>query len=569
MRRRVLGALAVLLAGAALRVALWRPFSVQGEAPDDGFVRVGGVVHVHTTLSDGGGTPEEVVAEARRAGLGFVALTDHNNLDAKRFEGYHDGVLVLVGTEISTSAGHLVALGIPDPAYRFSGDPKDALDDVLDAGGVAFAAHPLSPRPDFRWTGWDLAGPWGIEIANGDSQWREAGWGRLLRTAGLYGLNERYALLTSLAPPTAALARWDSMLARRDVAGIGGADAHSRAPLTKRTAVRFPSYASVFALARNHVLLEHPLSGEVAADVRAVAAALGRGRSYLGLDALAPADGFFFVAEEAGERRGTMGDTVAPSPGLVLRAGGRLPTGSRVSLLKDGVPVAEGTAGIERAADAPGVYRVEVRVPRWSVPWIVSNPIYVFGAKEAAERQKRAARPPEPPPPAAAVPLDAPGSPSLAAEFDSSSWMDPDVLAPHEGPEGRPAERLFFRLGTPTPDHPFVSAALVSRKPRDLRGRSGLVMAVKADGVYRVWVQVRDLNAASADGGMEWWYASLRTSTEWRRVAVPFAALRSVNPRTDGKLDLDKVAMVVLVLDQGAVKPGTEGRIWFADLGLY
>ena len=30
------------------------------------------------------------------------------------------------------------------------------------------AAHPTSARGDFRWTGWDLAGPWGIEVLNGD-----------------------------------------------------------------------------------------------------------------------------------------------------------------------------------------------------------------------------------------------------------------------------------------------------------------------------------------------------------------------------------------------------------------
>ncbi len=264
-----------------------------------------------------------------------------------------------------------------------------------------------------------------------------------------------------------------------------------------------------------------------------------------------------------------MGDTIAVAPGLTLRAGGRLPPSARLTLLKDGTPLAEGSPGVERAAPGPGVYRVEVRIPGWAAPWILSNPIYVFDAPEAGERRRRGEWPVELAAPAAVAPLDSPESPSLAAEFDESSWMEPNVPAPHDGPEARPAERLFFRLGTPTPEHPFVSAALVSRKERDLRGRSGLVLSVKGDGVYRFWVQVRDRNPASADGGLEWWFTSLRTSTTWRRVAVPFASLRSVNPRTDGRLDLDKVAMVVFVLDQGAVKPGTQGRIWLADLGVY
>ena len=52
-------------------------------------------------------------------------------------------------------------------------------------------------------------------------------------------------------------------------------------------------------------------------------------------------------------------------------------------------------------------------------------------------------------------------------------------------------------------------------------------------------------------------------------MAVPFASLRSINPRTDGRLDLDKVKALVFNLDRGAVKPGSSGTIWIDDLGLY
>jgi len=59
------------------------------------------------------------------------------------------------------------------------------------------------------------------------------------------------------------------------------------------------------------------------------------------------------------------------------------------------------------------------------------------------------------------------------------------------------------------------------------------------------------------------------TTPEWRRVAVPFSRLRSINPRTDGRLDLDRVRALVFVLDRGEVKVGTEGTIWIDDLGVY
>ena len=574
MSGRRLALLVLLVAGAvvgafALRVALWRPLAVGGAPLDDGYTRVAGVVHVHTTRSDGGGTPEEVVVAARAAGLGFVVITDHNNVDAKPFEGEHDGVLVLVGTEVSTTAGHVLGLGVRDPAFRFSGDAHDALDDIRDLGGASFAAHPLSPREDFRWTGWELPGPWGMELVNGDSQWRSAGWPRLLRTAALYGLNPRYALLGSVTPPGDTLARWDALLARRDVAGIAGADAHSRVPVRKERAARFPSYESLFALAQDHVVLDRPLSGQAGPDGQAILAALAKGRCYVGLDALAPAGEFSFTAEVGG-RRFTMGDTVAPDPRLILTAAGRMPAGARVRILRDGGEAAEGEGFLARTAPQPGVYRAEVRVPGWSTPWILSNPIYVFGPEAAAARAQNAAWPAEPPAPAAAETIDGfNGGSSFAAEFDPSSSMDRNVVAAGAGPDGSGAARMAFRLGAPGPGRPFTWCALVNRQPRDLTGRRGLVLAIKGDGEYRLWVQVRDANPASPDDGTESWFASVRTAKEWRRVAVPFDRLRSITRGSDGKLDLEKVRQIVFVVDLGAEKPGTQGTIWIDDVGVF
>jgi hypothetical protein len=542
---------------------------VVGDPPPDGLARVAGVLHVHTTLSDGGGSPQEVIAAAREAGLGFVGITDHNNLDAKPLEGYHGGVLVLVGSELSTTAGHLLALGIPDPVFRFSGDAQDGLEDVRDLGGIAFAAHPLSPRDDLRWTGWDLPGPWGLELINGDSEWRTTGRLQMLSTAALYCINQRYALLGSLNPPEETLARWDRLLAQRDVAGIVGTDAHSRLPLTKTWSLRFPSYQSLFSLLQNHVLLDSPLTGEVGPDTAAIVNALRHGRSYVGLDGLAPAGGFFFTVEGGG-RRWTMGGAVPAGPGLTLRAGGRLPRGSQVVVLRDGRPLAAAVGGAEIAISGPGVYRVEVKVPRWRVPWILSNPIYVFAERAQEERAQRAAWAPEPTVPPLAAVLDRfQGTTTFRPEFDPSSWVDPEVLDPGGGPSGKPAARLAFRLGAPGPGRPHTWCALVDRQNRDLSGRTGLAVSIRGDGVYRVWVQVRDENPASPDEGAESWFASVRTSTRWRRVSLPFSRFRSLNPRSDGRLDLDKVRQIVFVLDGAAVKVGTAGTIWLADLGVY
>lgn len=558
MRLKVVAAAALLLlAGAALRVAMWRPSSVAGQAPDDGFVRVPGVVHVHTTLSDGSGTPDEVIRAARTAGAKFVVITDHNNVNAKSFEGYHDGVLVIAGSELSTTSGHILGLGIEDPTYRFSGDPLDGLEDIRDLGGFPVAAHPMSPRADLRFSGWDLPGPWGVELVNGDSEWRTAGW-RSLLTPALYGLNRRYALLRLLNSPGPALARWDRLLADRDVAGLAGTDAHGG----------FLSYESLFSLVRSYVVVPAPLTGRFDEDRRAVLDALRHGRSYIGVDGLADAGGFSFVAEAHG-RRWTMGDTAAPTAGLRLKAGGRAPSGSRFLLVRDGHTMIETQDVLDVAAPGAGVYRTEVHVDGASVPWILSNPIYIFDSATHAKRQARAAWPPLPEAPSPAMVLDDfEGKTAFQPEADSRSSIGPRVLDPRGGSDGRGAARLEFHVGEPAADHSSVFAALVDWTHRDLSGRSGLVVSVRADGVYRMWVQVRDENTATEDG-TEWWFQSLRTSTEWRRIAVPFARLRSTNARTDGRLDLDRVRAIVFIVDRGSVKPGTHGTIWLDDLGVY
>jgi hypothetical protein len=569
-RRLVAFLLAAVFVFPFVRAALWRPFAVVGEAPRDGYHRYGGVVHIHTTASDGGGTPEEVITAARTAGLHYIAITDHNNMDAAGAAGYHDGLLVMVGTEISTQNGHLLALGLRTPTFQFSGDLDDAFEDVRDLGGFAFAAHPVSPRTDFAWTAWERPGPWGLELLNGDSQWREAGVWRLVKTAALYGVNPRYALLSSLNEPAAALRRWDGMLARRDVPALVGADAHSRLPLTKKKGVRFPSYEAILGLARNHVLLEAPLSGDAAADGRTIAEALARGRNYIGLDAIAPANGLSFVATY-GTVQATMGDTLTIPRGrtVTLRVSGQMPAEAKVTLLRDGRTVKEERGGLSFSDAGAGVYRVEVGLPGWSVPWVITNPIVVADADTEAARRRAEVWMSEPAPPAARTPIESFAGPSstFVPEFDpASSVVLADVPAAPPEPS---ALQLDFKLGAPDAEHPYTWCALVNRQRRSLAGSQGLVFSIRGDGVYRLWVQVRDENPASADAGEEWWFASVKTSPEWRTVALPFTRFRSINPRTDGRLDLDKVVGLVFVIDKGAMKPGSSGRISFAGLGVY
>jgi hypothetical protein len=565
----ILAACVCLLAAYLLKTSLWRPLAVSGSPVDDGHARVAGIIHVHTTLSDGGGTPEDVVAAARAAGLGFVAISDHNVLDARPIEGYHDGVLTLVGAEISAARGHVLALGIRDPAYRFWGDPLDIFDDIRDLGGFAFVSHPLTGREDLRWGYWDVPGPWGLEILNGDSQWREAGFLRLARALLLYGVNHRYALLTTLVSSDETLARWDRLLAERDVPAICGADAHNRIGLGKRHGLPFPSYEAAFAVARNHVLLDQPLSGEFASDQPRLLDAIRRGRLYVGLDALAPADEFTFTALGGGTRW-SMGDTAPPLAGLRLRAGGRMPAGALIRLLRDGREVARREGELDWAVAGQGVYRVEVHVPGWRAPWIVTNPIYVFDETTAKARADKGRWPEAPLPPKVRQVVDDFAKPTdFHCEADPVSQCTCEPSAGPEPKEKRTALQLTFRLAGPGPGRPDTWCAVVSRQSRNWAEMRGLTFSIRGEGEYRLAVQVRDENAASSDEGQEWWQASVRTGTEWRKVALPFSRFRSDNARSDGRIDLERVRGLVFLIDRGAMKIGSQGRVWIDDLGVY
>lgn len=81
-------------------------------------------LHAHSMFSDGTYTPEELIAEAERAGLSAVALTDHNTVSGlPAFLAAAEGssVRAIPGIEISSDYGqyelHIVGLFVNPEAY--------------------------------------------------------------------------------------------------------------------------------------------------------------------------------------------------------------------------------------------------------------------------------------------------------------------------------------------------------------------------------------------------------------------------------------------------------------------
>ena len=109
-------------------------------------------LHIHTLASDGtAGVLEILDRVAGEAILDVIAITDHERIDAAlagRAIALDRGLAVdvVVGEEVTTLGGHLLALWIESPIRPFR-SLRSTIAAVHDQGGLAVPAHPLVPYP--------------------------------------------------------------------------------------------------------------------------------------------------------------------------------------------------------------------------------------------------------------------------------------------------------------------------------------------------------------------------------------------------------------------------------------
>ena len=109
-------------------------------------------LHIHTLASDGTSGIDEILAQAVDvAGLDVIAITDHERIDAalaaRAVAAARDLPLeVVVGEEVTTRGGHLLALFIEAP-IRPLRSLRSTIAAIHEQGGLAIPAHPLVPYP--------------------------------------------------------------------------------------------------------------------------------------------------------------------------------------------------------------------------------------------------------------------------------------------------------------------------------------------------------------------------------------------------------------------------------------
>ena len=347
-----------------------------GTIPED-YVEYRGVVHIHTTYSEGAGTPEEVLDAAKRARLDFIVITDHNSMaywdkDRKRNS---TAPLLLMGIEISTKVGHLLGLGLQQSQGQFSRDAQSAINEIRTLQGSAVIAHPT--RPKTSWRDLNVEGFTGMEILNMNNILSDISIVRRIFLFPQAWINEKGTLTSLIKFDTETIALWDSLNSRRIVAGFYGADAHG----SVFTGV--PSYETLFRIASLHLVTRRKAVDTLTEnDMRTL---LRKGSFYISIDGIAPSTyvDFRLVRNKTTFLGiGELCNSIHENDRLKFDA--IAPEGSSIRLMRNGtLYMMFENPHFDIPLTMSGAYRVEIVIPKEHNPyrddriWVITNHIYI------------------------------------------------------------------------------------------------------------------------------------------------------------------------------------------------
>jgi hypothetical protein len=387
------------------------------------------ILHAHAEDSaHTGGTRPEMLADAKKAGIHAILLSNHFRPPADfmtdSWRGLHDGVLFIPGSEDRGFLLHpmrSIVAQMKSPTSSF-------IATVTADGGLIFLSH-IEERPDHA-----TAGLTGMEIYNrhADAKRDAAGLRAVaLKLTDLTALEELQnclrlypdqLLAAQVEYPADYLAKWDAETQTRRPTGVAANDCHHnqiwmvkmldsdtvligtnvdrddqmrKVNATQRPGIRaltkghrpgdilaqldFDPYYRSFQNVSTHIFapeLTEP----------AIRSALRAGHAFVSHDWMCKPTGFFFELVAPGSADGVlksvvpviMGDEVEFTRGQQLVA--QFPVACHIRLLRAGKVISfKNGESLAYLIDAPGVYRVEawLDVAGEKRSWIYSNPIYV------------------------------------------------------------------------------------------------------------------------------------------------------------------------------------------------
>ncbi len=381
------------------------------------------ILHAHAEdSSHTGGTLPEMLADAKKAGVSAILLSDHYRPPADfidgRWRGLRDGVLFIPGAEVHG----FLAYPAKSILKRMDLKGLDFVNTVTSDDGLIFLSH-TEERKDHP-----LEGLTGLEIYN--RHW-DAKRDKVSLLALVLMLTDPKQLADlemalRLYPdevlafqcdyPDVYLKKWDEGTRKGRLTGVAANDCHHNQvfilkmvdaetvllgtnvdPDEKMRRITAETRPGIKELTRGRKAGEilarldfdpyyrsfrnsstHVLTAKL--DEPSIRSALKAGHAYVAHDWMCDATGFRFeAASEEGAREASMGDEVQRSAGLKLTA--RLPLPAYIRLLRHGEEIArfEDKAELEYAVTEPGAYRLEAWLKldgEWR-PWIFANPIYV------------------------------------------------------------------------------------------------------------------------------------------------------------------------------------------------
>ncbi|MCJ7700087.1 MAG: PHP domain-containing protein [Anaerolineales bacterium] len=136
--------------------------------------------HTHTIYSrDSLTTPARLIAAARRKGIDRVVVSDHNNIQGALRAKELDPERIIVGEEIKTSAGEILAVYVRQeipPGLT----PKETIARLKDQGAFISISHPFDRTRKGAWRTADLlailADIDAIETFNARCLWPRPNW---------------------------------------------------------------------------------------------------------------------------------------------------------------------------------------------------------------------------------------------------------------------------------------------------------------------------------------------------------------------------------------------------------